>query len=166
MSIGLTAFTLFHVLVSLAGIVSGFAVVYGFLRARSSGLWTALFLTTTIATSVTGFLFPVHRFMPSHGVGIISLFVLSVAVFARYKRRLFGAWRWIYAVCAVGALYLNFFVLVVQSFLKVPALKALAPTQTEPPFKLTQIVVLLAFVVAGVFATIRFRPPPRTDRSA
>ena len=109
-------------------------------------------------TSVTGFFFPFHGFTPAHGVGIISLLVLAVAIFARYPRQLAGHWRWIYVVTAVIALYFNVFVGVVQAFLKVPALHAMAPTQTEQPFKLTQLVVLAIFVLLGIVAAIRFRP--------
>lgn len=158
MSVGLAAFTIFHVVLSLVGIFSGFVVMFGLLTARRLDGWTALFLATTVATSVTGFLFPVHHFMPSHGVGIVSLLVLSIAIFAFYGRHLVRSWRWIYVVTAMISLYLNFFVLVVQSFLKVPALNALAPTQTEPPFKLTQLVVLLFFVVITVLGALRFHP--------
>jgi hypothetical protein len=144
MSIGLAAFTIFHVIISLIGIVSGIVVVLGMLKNKRLDGWTAVFLITTVATSVTGFLFPVHHFMPSHALGIIC--------------RLAGSYRWIYVVTAVLALYLNVFVLVVQLFMKVPALKSLAPTQTEPPFKTTQLAVLAAFVGLGVAAVVRFRP--------
>ena len=120
--------------------------------------WTKWFLITTVLTSVTGFFFPFHGFTPAHGVGIMSLLLLAVAIFARYPRQLAGAWRWIYVVTAVIALYLNLFVGVVQGFLKVPALHVMAPTQTEPPFKLTQLVVLALFIVLGIVAAIRFRP--------
>jgi hypothetical protein len=127
-----SGFTLVHVLLSLVGIVSGFVVVFGLLTARRLDGWTALFLASTVATSLTGFGLPFHRLMPSHIIGIISLVVLGVAIIARYARHLAGAWRWIYVVCAVIALYLNFFILIVQAFMKVPALKAMAPTQSEP----------------------------------
>src|SRR5882724_5758412 len=120
----LSAFTLFHVLLSLVGILSGFVVLAGFLTAKRSDGWTALFLTTTVLTSVTGFLFPFHQFLPSHGVGIVSLLALAAAIFARYVRHLLGAWRRTYVITAMVALYLNVFVLIVQLFLKVPALKA------------------------------------------
>jgi hypothetical protein len=113
-----------------------------------------------VLTSVTGFFFPFHGFTPAYGVGIISLLVLAVAIFARYPRQLAGAWRLIYVVTAVIALYLNVFVGVVQAFLKVPALHAMAPTQTEPPFKLTQLTVLALFILLGIVAVIRFRPEP------
>jgi hypothetical protein len=158
MSIGLAAFTIFHVIISLIGIVSGIVVVLGMLKNKRLDGWTAVFLITTVATSITGFLFPVHHFMPSHALGIISLAVLTPSILARYAGRLAGSYRWIYVVTAVLALYLNVFVLVVQLFMKAPALKSLAPTQTEPPFKTTQLAVLAAFVGLGVAAVIRFRP--------
>jgi len=147
-------YTIVHVLISLAGIFSGFV---GLLAAKRLNGWTALFLATTVATSVTGFFFPFHGFTPAIGVGIISLLVLSIAIFARYPRQLAGHWRWIYVVTAMIALYLNVFVGIVQGFEKVPVLKALAPTQSEPPFKLTQLVVLALFVVLAIVAVIRFR---------
>jgi hypothetical protein len=153
-----SGFTLVHVLLSLVGIASGFVVVFGLLTARRLDGWTALFLASTVATSLTGFGFPFHRLMPSHIIGIISLGVLGVAIIARYARRLAGAWRWIYVVCAVIALYLNFFILIVQAFLKVPALKAMAPTQSEPPFVVAQLVALVMFVVFGIAGTIRSYP--------
>jgi hypothetical protein len=153
----LTIFTIFHVALSLVGIGAGFIVVFGLLAGKRLNGWTPLFLVTTVLTSVTGFLFPVHHFLPSHGVGIVSLIVLAVAIYALYARHLAGGWSRIYAVNAVIALYLNFFVLIVQLFLKVPALKALAPTQTELPFKATQIAALTVFLVLTIFAAIKFR---------
>jgi hypothetical protein len=158
MILGMTTstFTLFHVLLSLAGIGSGFIVVYGLLTGRRLDGWTAIFLTTTVLTSLTGFLFPVEHLLPSHVVGIISLVVLAVAILARYALHLAHAWRWIYVVCAVLALYLNSFVAVVQSFLKVPALKALAPTQKEPPFLIAQLIVMAIFIVLGRFGVKKF----------
>lgn len=166
MSMGLTVFTLFHVAISLIAIASGLYVVFGMLAGRRLDGWTTLFLSTTVATSVTGFLFPVHHFMPSHGVGILSLLVLAVAIFARYGRHVAGAWRWIYVIGAMLSLYLNFFVLVVQAFLKVPALKSLAPTQSEPPFKFAQLSLLLIFIVLTAFAIARFHPRPRSAPAA
>ena len=157
MIFGMTTFTFVHVLLSLIGIFSGFVVVFGLLKAKRLDGWTALFLVSTVLTSVTGFLLPAHRFMPSHGVGIISLIVLAIAIFARYARHLAGAWRRIYVITAVIALYLNVFVLIVQLFQKVPALKAMAPTQSEAPFKVTQLVALGLFVLLAVVAAIRFR---------
>lgn len=156
----LTIYTLMHMVISLVGIFSGFVVLFGLLAGKRLDGWTELFLATTVATSVTGFGFPFHQFLPSHGVGIISLLVLAVAIFARYARQLAGAWRWIYIVGAVVALYLNVFVGIVQAFEKVPALKALAPMQTEPPFKLTQLVVMVLFVVLAIAAAVRFRNEP------
>jgi hypothetical protein len=156
----LHVYTTVHTLISLVGIFTGFVVLFGLLAGKRLDGWTKWFLITTVATSVTGFFFPFHGFTPAHGVGIISLLVLAVAIFARYPRQLAGAWRWIYVVTAVIGLYLNVFVGVVQAFLKVPALHAMAPMQTEPPFKLTQLVVLSLFVLLGIIATIRFRPEP------
>src|SRR5215207_4585675 len=126
----LETFTLIHVVISLVGIGSGFVVVYGLLTGRRLRGWTALFLATTVATSVTGFGFPAERLLPAHKVGVVSLAVLALAILARYAFRMAGAWRWIYVVGAVVSLYLNVFVGVVQAFQKVPALKALAPTQS------------------------------------
>lgn len=156
MSIGLTLFTWVHVVVSLVGIFSGVIVLCGLLTARRLDGWTALFLTTTAATSVTGFLFPFHTFLPSHGVGIASMLVLPVAFIARYRRHLAGRWRPTYVVTAMLAPYLNVFVLIVQAFLKVPALAAVAPTQSAPPFVVTQLVVLVLFAALAVVAAIRF----------
>jgi hypothetical protein len=153
---GMTAFTFFHVVLSLVGILSGFVVFFGLVTGKRLNGWTGLFLTTTMATSVTGFLFPFHKFLPSHGVGIVSLIVLAVAIFARYGRGLAGAWRRTYVVNAVISLYLNFFVLIAQLFMKVPALKALAPTQSEPPFLVTQVAVMVIFIVLGFLAGKRF----------
>jgi hypothetical protein len=152
----LTAFTAVHVVLSLVGIVSGFVVVFGMLAAKRLDGWTAVFLVTTAATSLTGFLFPFHKFLPAHATGIVSVLVLAVAIFARYGRHLAGGWRRTYAIAAVVALYLNVFVLIVQLFLKVPALHAMAPTQTETPFKLAQLAVLALFLVLGALASARF----------
>src|SRR5438128_12324449 len=155
-----STFTLVHVLLSLVGIGAGFVVMAGLLTRKRLNGWTALFLVTTVATSVTGFGFPVDHLVPSHIVGIISLLVLAVAIFALYSLHLRGAWRRVYVVCAAVALYLNVFVGVVQAFLKVPVLKAMAPKQTEPPFVVAQGVVLALFVVLGIVAAIRFRGEP------
>lgn len=156
----LKIYTLAHVLISLLGILSGFVVLFGLLTAKRLNGWTAFFLTTTVLTSVTGFLFPFHHIMPSHIAGIISLVVLAMTIYARYVRHLNGAWCKVYVVGAMMALYLNVFVAIVQAFLKIPALNAMAPTQTEPPFKLTQLMVLIAFVVLAVIAVIRFQNKP------
>ena len=122
--------------------------------------WIAIFLATTVLTSLTGYLFPFMRLLPSHIVGAISLVALAVAIYARYARHMNGAWRSIYVVTAVLALYLNSFVAVVQVFEKVPAAHALAPKQKEPPFLIAQLVVMAIFIVLGVFAVKRFRNQP------
>ena len=153
----LSPFTKLHVVISLIGIVSGLVVMFGLLAGQKLNRWTALFLISTVATSVTGFFFPFHGVTPAIVVGIISVVLLAVAIVARYARQLAGHWRWIYVVCAMIALYLNVFVLVVQLFQKVPALKALAPTQSEPPFAVTQLVVLALFVLLTIVAVIKFR---------
>ena len=155
-------FTSVHVILSLIGILAGLVVVlFGLLRSQPLSGWTALFLATTVLTSVTGFLFPFERLLPSHIVGIISLVVLAAALVALYVRRLAGSWRWIYVAGAVSALYLNAFVGVVQAFQKLPLLNALAPTQSEPPFVIAQVVVLLLFVVLGIAAVRTFHPRSR-----
>ena len=153
----LATYTLVHVLISLVGIASGLVVVFGLVTAKRLEGWTALFLATTVATSITGFGFPFEHLLPSHVVGGISLVVLATAIAARYAFQLRGTWRHVYVVTAMLALYLNVFVGVVQSFLKVSALRALAPKQTEPPFVISQLVVLLLFVVLSIVAAIRFR---------
>ena len=164
MSSGLAAFTLFHVALSLVGILAGLVVVFGLIAGKWLKGWTGLFLTTTVATSATGFLFPYHEFKPSYAVGIVSLLVLAIAMFAFYGRGLAGAWRRTYVISAVISLYLNVFVLVAQLFMKVPALKALAPTQSEPPFLVTQVVVMVVFIVLGFLAGRRF--PAEAFRAA
>ncbi len=159
----LKIFTDFHVLISLVGIFSGFVVLYGFMTAIRFDGWTSLFLWTTVLTSVTGFMFPYEGFKPSYVVGAISLVVLAIAIFARYRRHMEGGWRTGYVVSSMIALYLNCFVLVVQLFRRVAGLQALAPTQTEPPFKIAQLVLLLLFVALTVLAARNFRPvQPRT----
>lgn len=155
-----STFTLVHVLISLGGIGSGFITVFGLLNGKLLAGWTRLFLASTVLTSVTGFLFPVEHLLPSHKVGIISLIVLAVAIGALYVFHLAGRWRAIYVITALMALYLNCFVGVVQSFMKIPALHALAPHQTEPAFLVAQTIVLVLFIVLGVLATRRFRGVP------
>lgn len=147
--------TLVHTALSLVGIGSGFYVMYGLLRHEPLERWTTVFLSTTILTSVTGFFFPFFQFLPSHGVGILSLLILPVAVVAHYVYHHRGPWRWLYTISSVAALYLNMFVLVVQLFLKVPALHALAPTQTEPAFLVAQLVNLGLHVWLGIAVTQR-----------
>ncbi|HEY0405535.1 MAG TPA: hypothetical protein VGC89_07390 [Pyrinomonadaceae bacterium] len=163
MGFDLKTFTLIHVVISLVGIASGFVVLSGLLTGRRLNGWTALFLASTVATSVTAFGFPIVHFGAPHWVGVISLLVLAVAIPARYAFRLAGAWRWIYVVGAVLALYLNVFVGVVQAFQKLPSLKALAPTQSEPPFLLTQLVVIGLFITLAIIAAIRFRIEPASN---
>lgn len=158
LGLSLPVFTLVHIAISLVGIAAGFGVLHGFLTSRESASWTKAFLIFTLLTSLTGYLFPFDRVLPSHVVGAISLAVLAVAAAGLYVFRLAGAWRWIYVACAVAALYLNAFVLVVQTFLKNPALRQIAPTQTEPPFLIVQGLLLGAFVVLGVLAVRRFHP--------
>lgn len=162
MILGMTTstFTLVHVLTSLLGIGSGFIVVYGLLTGKRLDGWTATFLATTILTSVTGFLFPVEHILPSHIIGVISLVVLAAALLARYARHMQHSWRTTYVVCAIVALYLNVFVAVVQSFLKIPPVHALAPTQKEPPFLVAQLAVMAIFVAIGILAVKKFRVAP------
>lgn len=157
MILGMTTFTFVHVVISLVGIFSGLIVVFGLIAGRGLDRMTGLFLVTTIATSVTGFMFPYHGFTPGIGVGIVSLVVLAIAVFARYRRQLVDAWRRTYVISATIALYLNVFVLVAQLFEKVPSLHALAPKGSEPPFAITQVIVMAVFVVLGIFAVKGFR---------
>ncbi len=153
-------YTLLHVLISLIGIGSGFIVLYGFFTGKRLDLWNLIFLVTTVATSVTGFGFPFDHLLPSHKLGIMSLVVLAIAIPARYAFHLAGAWRRMYVITASIALYFNVFVLVAQSFMKVPSLKALAPTQEEPPFLIAQLVVLLIFIGLTIVAARRFRVDP------
>jgi hypothetical protein len=157
---GMTPFTLFHVVISLIGIFSGFIAMFGMIAGKRLDGWTALFLVTTALTSITGFFFPFHKLLPSHILGVISLFVLAFAIPARYVKHLAGAWRKVYAVTASIALYLNVFVLVAQLFMKVPSLHVLAPTGSEPPFLISQVVVMAIFIVLTIAATIRFHPEP------
>lgn len=153
-------YTIIHTFISLVAIVTGVVVVVAMLAGNRADRWTKWFLITAVATTVTGFFFPFHGFTPAIGLGIISLPFLAVTIFARYSGRLAGAWRWIYVVGAVICLYFNLFVLVVQSFEKIPALRALAPTQTESPFKIAQLAVLAVSALLCIIAVIRFRPAP------
>jgi hypothetical protein len=151
-----------HVALSLIGIASGLVVFYGLLRGMEFGRWTALFLAATILTSVTGFPLAPFGFDPPRAAGVLSLILLAVAVVALYAFKLRRAWCWIYVITAIAALYLNCFVGVIQAFLKVPSLHSLAPTQHEPPFLLTQLVVLVIFLGLGVAALIKFHPARRS----
>ena len=164
LGMSLPAFTTLHVIVSLVAIAAGFVVVYGMAVSKRMPGWTALFLATTILTSVTGFLFPFEQLLPSHIIGAISLAVLAVAVLAFYWYRLTGTWRWLYIASAILALYLNVFVLLVQGFLKVAPLNRLAPTQSELPFVLAQGAVLVAFVALFIWLVRAFRPQPALQR--
>jgi hypothetical protein len=152
------AFTLFHVILSLAGIGFGFIAIYGLLTANLWGSINMLFLTTTALTSLTGYFFHRDHILPSHIVGAISLLVLAVTALALYSFRLRGKWRVVFVVGATISLYFNVFVLVAQGFQKIPSLHALAPKGSEPPFAIAQAVVLLAFIAIGVAAARRFRP--------
>jgi hypothetical protein len=160
LGMSLATFTLLHVLISLVGIVTGLIAMVGLLKSNTMPGWTAVFLLTTILTSVTGFFFPVEKLLPSHIIGILSLVLLAIACFALYGQKLAGSWRWIYVVTAMISLYLNVFVLVIQSFLKVPPLHALAPSvpPSEPPFAIVQGIVLVFFVVTTYLAIRKFRP--------
>jgi hypothetical protein len=153
-------YTIIHTLISFVAIFTGFVVLFGLLASHRLDGWTKWFLITAVATTVTGFFFPFHGFTPAIGLGLISLPILALTIFARYPKQLAGAWRWIYVIGASLALYFNVFVGIVQSFEKIPALKVMAPTQSEPPFKLTQLVVLALFVILAFVAAIRFRPQP------
>ena len=162
LGMSLETFTFVHVVISLVGIMTGFIVVALMLQSAPLAGWNGFFLVTTILTSVTGFFFPVTAIGPPHIVGAISLVVLAVALFALYGRRLAGAWRVVYIVCAVLALYLNVFVGVVQSFGKFAYLNKFAPTGSEPPFAVAQGVVLVLFVLLGIAAVRRYHPPLRS----
>ena len=153
-------YTIIHTLISLVAILTGLVVLFAMLSGSRANGWTKWFLITAVATTVTGFFFPFHGVTPAIILGIITVPVLAITIFARYSRRLAGPWRWIYVVGAVMTLYFNLFVLVVQAFEKVPDLHAMAPTQTEGPFKLTQLAVLIVSVLLGIVAVIRFRPEP------
>ena len=167
MILGMTTstFTLLHVVLSLIGIAAGMVVLFGLIAGKRMERLTVLFLATTVATSATGFAFPFQELLPSHKVGIVSLIVLTVAILARYSLGLKGGWRRTYVICASLALYLNVFVGVVQAFQKIPSLKALAPTQSEPPFAVVQLLTLGIFCALTVFAARGFHeaavPMPR-----
>ncbi len=153
----LPTFTLIHILISVLGIIAGLVVVGGFIAGAHLRGWTALFLATTILTSVTGFFFPFTSISPAHIVGAVSLVSLVVCLVALYPQKLQGRWRTTYVITAVAALYLNVFVLVVQLFAKTPALQQLAPTQQEPPFALTQALILGLFIWLGRVSLRGFR---------
>jgi hypothetical protein len=158
MSDFLLAYTLVHTVIALVAILVGLVVLAGLLRAERRDGWTAIFLLTTLLTTLTGFGFPFTGLLPSHIFGILTLILLALAVYARYRRALDGIWRAAYVISAMLALYLNMFVAVVQAFLKIPALHALAPTQTEPAFVIAHAVLFLLLVVFTVLAVQRFHP--------
>lgn len=159
MTLGMSieVFTLVHLMISFIGIGAGFGVLYGMLHDKWSPTWTLTFLVFTVLTNVTGFMFPVSGFLPSHAVAAISLVLLAIAIFALYGRSLAGPWGRIYAVTALASLYLNVFVLLAQMFQKMPQLKALAPDGGGPAFAITQGLVLLAFIALIYRAVKRFR---------
>ena len=167
LGLSLQTFTVVHVIISLVAIAAGFVVLFGMLGSHRLAGWTAIFLLSTILTNVTGFMFPIDGFTPALGVGIVSMVLLAIALLALYVMRLAGAWRWIYVVSAITALWFNVFVLIVQSFEKLSILNASAP-QVGPPFSgaantyfaIAQGVALVIFVVLGIAAAIKFRPGP------
>jgi hypothetical protein len=163
LGMSLATFTAVHVIISLIGIVAGIIVMFGLLGSNRMPGWTAIFLLFTILTSATGFLFPFEKLLPSHMIGILSLVLLAIACIALYGMKLSGGWRWIYVVTAMISLYLNVFVLVIQSFLKIPALTALAPGNppSGPVFAVVQGIVLLFFVIVTIGAMRRFHPAPK-----
>ena len=152
------AVTIIHVIISLLGIVSGYIVIAGMLQGLRLPRWTAFFLVTTVLTSATGFLFPFVKLLPSHILAVLSLIALAIAIYALYSQKLAGRWRATYVITAIIAQYFNVFVLIVQAFLKLPPLHALAPNQNEPPFAIAQAANLVAFLVLGYLATKRFQP--------
>jgi len=166
LGLSLSTFTFLHVLVSLAGIGSGFVVVLGLIAGKRLPRWTALFLATTALTSLSGFLFPFKGVTPGIVLGVLSLVLLLVAVIALYRGRLAGAWRGTYVINATLALYFNFFVFIVQLFAKVPALRAIAPTQSAPAFGITQLIVLAIFVGMAILAFRRFNGEQRQNQRA
>lgn len=151
------AVTLVHVIISFVALFAGFVIAWGMLNGKLLNTWQAIFLITTVATSATGFLFPFKKLLPSHILAVLSLIVLAIAIYAYYGAKLAGRWRSVYAITVIFAFYLNFFVLIVQAFLKVPALNALAPNQNEPPFLIAQTVALIAFGILGWLVTKRFK---------
>jgi hypothetical protein len=161
LGMSLETFTILHVVIGLIAIVTGFVVVIGMIDGKRLPGWTALFLLTTVLTSLTGFLFPFGGITPGIIVGILSSVLLVVALFALYIRHLTHAWRWIYAITAIAALYLNVFVSIAQAFQKIPFIRALAPTQSEPSFLVAQGLALGIVTVLGIFAVMRFRPEMR-----
>jgi hypothetical protein len=166
LGMSLSTFVLVHVIISLVGIAAGFVVMFGMLGSNRMPGLTALFLATTILTSATGFLIPpllFEKLLPSQMIGVLSLILLAIACYALYGERLSGSWRWIFVVTALLAQYFNVFVLVIQSFLKIGPLHALAPSvpPSEPPFAIAQGIVLVFFIIVIIGAIRRFRPMPQ-----
>jgi hypothetical protein len=166
LGMSLSTFVLVHVIISLVGIGAGFIVMFGMLGSRRMPGLTAIFLLLTILTSATGFLIPpllFEKLLPSHMIGVLSLILLAIACYALYGARLSGSWRWIYVLTALLAQYFNVFVLVIQSFLKVGPLHALAPSvpPSEPPFAIAQGIVLVFFIIVIIGAIRRFHPAPQ-----
>lgn len=162
----LQTYTIIHVLISLAAIVSGMVMTGGLFESRRLPRPTRVFLSTTALTSLTGFGFPFDHLLPSHIVGLLTLGMLIIATFARYGRGLAGHWRWIYVVGAMTAFYFNVFVLVVQTFRKIPPLHNLAPTESEAPLAFTQLAVLAVFIVLTVITSATFHPERRRSMTA
>ena len=160
LGLSLPVFALLHVIISLIGIFAGLVVVGGFMSGKLLRGWTGLFLATTILTNVTGFFFPFAKLLPSHSLGVISLVLLPIALFALYGRHLEGGWRRTFVILSTATLYFNCFVLVVQLFSKFPLLIATAPTQKEPPFAITHLLVLVIFIWLGRAAVKGFRNTP------
>ncbi len=158
MIFGLTPFTFMHVVITLIAMAAGLVSIFGMVGNNRRDATTGIFLLFTVLTSVTGFLFPITKLTPALILGIMSMVVLAIALAARYAFSMRGPWRWVYVVTAVTAQYFNSFVLVVQSFLKIPVLHALAPQGNEPPFAVAQCAVLIFYVVLGYLAVKRFRP--------
>jgi len=163
LGLSLAAFTILHVIISLIAIAAGLVVMFGMLGSGRMPALTGIFLLFTILTSVTGFLFPFTELLPSHVLGIISLVLLAIACVALYAMKLAGIWRPVYVVTALLSLYLNVFVLVIQSFLKIPVLHALAPGNppSAPIFAVVQGLVLVFFAVVIFGVWRRFRPMER-----
>jgi hypothetical protein len=164
LGMSLATYTLVHVIISLIAIATGLIVLFGLLTGRLLKPWNGIFLLFTVLTSAGGYLFPFVHLLPSHIIGAISLVLLAVAILALYGFHLNGAWRRTYVITALFALYLNMFVLVFQLFLKVPAIHALAPTQSEAPFKIAQLTLLVVFIALIVVAAKKFRTPLTAPR--
>jgi hypothetical protein len=166
MVLDVSTLTTVHTLLSLIALATGIPLAVAFVTSKAPGLWTAVYLVTSIATSVTGFAFPFETFGPSHWVGVFSLVVLAIALLARYVFHYVGAWRWIYATAVIASVYFLVFVGIAQAFMKIPALHALAPTLSEPPFALSQAANLCLFVILAIIATLRFRRASGSEAKA